>query len=206
MDGHIVHPDTGTPQGGIATPWTQKITSSLSGRLRCAVRSRYLTCAVKSNMFTSYGPIYPIRKGSALERCIRSDRPRVQPQRGRRGVDRTVRLIVAPSVPIPAGGAETQAPGNGLRADYSHHDQGSWRCRGRASGVRAEERPDDRRDGGAGRLGFPRQGASAWLIAAGDATTCPWNIPLTVCWQRNWRRSTRSWCRIASAVPAALLR
>jgi retron-type reverse transcriptase len=195
----------GVPQGGVITPWTQKITSSLSGRLRCAVRIRYLTCAVRSNMFASYGPIYPVRKGSALERCIRSDRPWLQPQRGRRGVDRAVRFIVAPRVPIRAGGAETQASGNSFRADYSHHDQGSWRRRGRASGVRAEERPDDRRDGGAGRLGFPRQGAPAWLIAEGDAKNSTWNMPLTACWQRNWRRSMTSSCPIASAVPAGPL-
>lgn len=205
-EGTLFATRAGSPQGGPLTPWTQKITSSLSGRLRCAVRSRYLTCAVRSNMFASYGPIYPVRKGSALERCIRSDRPRVQPQRGRRGVDRAVRFIVASSIPILAGGAETQASGNGLRADYSHNDQGSWRRRGRASGVRAEEWSDDRRDGGACGLSFPREGASAWLIAAGDAMTYPWNIPLTDCWQRNWRRSTTSWCRIAPAVPAWLLR
>ena len=30
-DGRVVHPHTGTPQGGVMTPRTQKITSSLSG-------------------------------------------------------------------------------------------------------------------------------------------------------------------------------
>jgi retron-type reverse transcriptase len=128
-EGTLFATEAGTPQGGIATPWTQKITSSLSGRLRCAVRSRYLTCAVKSNMFASYGPIYPVRKGSALERCIRSDRPWLQPQRGRRGVDRAVRFIVAPGVPIPARGAETQASSNRFRADYSVSFRGSSKTR-----------------------------------------------------------------------------
>ncbi|HXG48671.1 MAG TPA: reverse transcriptase domain-containing protein, partial [Methylomirabilota bacterium] len=55
----------GIPQGSPSTPWTQKIASSLSGRFPCAVRTRCLTYAVRSNMFASYGPIYPIRKGSA---------------------------------------------------------------------------------------------------------------------------------------------
>jgi Reverse transcriptase (RNA-dependent DNA polymerase)/Phage derived protein Gp49-like (DUF891) len=34
----------GIPQGSPITPWTQKITSSLNGALRCVVRSRCLTC------------------------------------------------------------------------------------------------------------------------------------------------------------------
>jgi len=42
--GDILHPDTGTPQGGIVSPWTQKVTLSLNGKLGCAVRIRCLTC------------------------------------------------------------------------------------------------------------------------------------------------------------------
>jgi retron-type reverse transcriptase len=196
----------GIPQGSPITPWTQKITLSLSDRLHSAVRSRYLTCVVKGNMVASHGPIYSLRKGSALECCIRSDRPWFQPQRGRRGVGRAVRFIAPPSLPIPAGGARTQAPGSSLRADHSHHDQGSWRRSGRASGVRANERPDHWRDGGACRLRFPHQGAPAWLIAACEAMTFTWNMPLTAYWQQNWRRSMTSLCRIASAAPASLVR
>ena len=36
--------EEGTPQGGPLTPWTQKITSSLTGRLHCVVRIPCLTC------------------------------------------------------------------------------------------------------------------------------------------------------------------
>jgi retron-type reverse transcriptase len=204
--GERIERSRGTPQGGVVSPWTQKITLSLSDRLRSAVRSRYLTCVVKGNMVASHGPIYSHRKGSALEYCIRSDRPWLQPQRGRRGVGRAVRFIAPPSLPIPAGSARTQAASSSLRADHSHHDQGSWRRSGRASGVRANERPDHWRDGGARRLRFPRQDAPAWLIAVREAMTFTWNMPLTAYWQQNWRRSMTSLCRIASAAPASLVR
>jgi hypothetical protein len=30
-EGQLLYPETGTPQGGVLTPWTQKITLSLSG-------------------------------------------------------------------------------------------------------------------------------------------------------------------------------
>jgi hypothetical protein len=36
--------------------------------------------------------------------------------------------------------------------------------------------------------------------------TFTWNMPLTAYWQQNWRRSMTCLCRIASAVPASLVR
>jgi RNA-directed DNA polymerase len=43
-EGQRFYPETGTPQGGVLTPWTQKITSSLNGRLHCVVPNLCLTC------------------------------------------------------------------------------------------------------------------------------------------------------------------
>src|SRR6202158_3408923 len=108
--------DAGTPQGGIITPWTQKVTSSLSERCDWIVQYWLLTYVANGNTIMTYGPLHSHRKGSALERGRRPDRPRSEPQRGRRGFGRGVRAIAAPSVPLFAAGAGDQASGACRRA------------------------------------------------------------------------------------------
>src|SRR5208282_1402728 len=169
----------GIPQGSPLTPWTQKRTSSLSAKLNCVVRRRSLIYAVRGNILMTYGPIHSRRKGSTVECCIRSDCQRVQPQRGRGSPGGAVQPITAPSLPLPARGAEHQASGGSLRADHSDHDQGSRRRGGQTAGLCTGQRSDDRRDGGARRIALSGQGKPAWLIAKGDANPCNWSTYLT---------------------------
>src|ERR1700687_2770275 len=101
---------------GEITPWTQKVTSSLSERCDWIVQYWLLTYVANGNTIMTYGPLHSHRKGSALERGLRPDRPRSEPQRGRRGFGRGVRAIAAPSVPLFAAGAGDQASGACRRA------------------------------------------------------------------------------------------
>src|SRR4051812_19627625 len=120
---------------GLITPWTQKVTSSLNAKSNCVVRKRSLIYVERGNTLMTYGPIHSHRKGSACECCLRFARTRLQPQRGRPSLGRAVRLVAAPSVSLPTGGAEHQASRGSLRADDSDYDQGAGRCRGQAAGL-----------------------------------------------------------------------
>ncbi|WP_328805944.1 reverse transcriptase domain-containing protein, partial [Paraburkholderia solitsugae] len=57
----------GIPQGSPITPWTQKITLSLSGRFRYAGPIQSLICVTRSNIKMSYVALDSLRKGSAFE-------------------------------------------------------------------------------------------------------------------------------------------
>jgi retron-type reverse transcriptase len=180
-EGVVYHTEAGTPQGGIATPWTQKRTSNLSAKLNFVVQRQSLIYAVRGNILMTYGPIHSRRKGSTVECCIRSDCQRVQPQRGRGRPGGAVQPITAPSLPLLARGAEHQASGGSLCADHSDHDQGSRRRGGQTASLCTGQRSDDRRDGGARRIALSGQGKPAWLIAKGDANRCNWSTYLTAC-------------------------
>ena len=190
----------GVPQGGPLGPWTQKVTSSLNEKSHCVVLKRYLTYVVSGNILMTNEPIHALRKGSAFERCLRSDRPRLQPHRGRRGFGGAVRSIAAPSISLPARGAEHQASGGNIRVHDSDYDQGSRRGGGQAAGLCTGQRINDRGDGGARRVALSRQGKPAWLTAASEAINCIWSTFLTVCWQRSWSRCMPCWSRTMRAV------
>src|SRR6202158_1845370 len=199
-EGIVTEGEAGTPQGATVTPWTQKVTSSLSERCDWIVQYWLLTYVANGNTIMTYGPLHSHRKGSALERGRRPDRPRSEPQRGRRGFGRGVRAIAAPSVPLFAAGAGDQASGTCRRAEHPHYDQGACRRCDETARLRPCQRHDDRSDGGA----LSRQGAPAWLIAVGDAMFCISNTPLTACWRRNSSGSMPSWFRIIRAASARL--
>ena len=157
----------GIPQGSPITPRTQKVTSSLSGRLRCAGRCQSLTCDARSNMFVSNVAIQRRREGPTLERCIRSARPRSRCRAGRGDADRGVRAVATPGLSLLAGGSGDQASGAGRGAERGHHRQGARGHRGEAARARAGHGLDDRRCGLACRLG------ACWLGSAGVAERHP---------------------------------
>ena len=201
MIGECVQPsEIGTPQGGPLSPWTQKVTSSLNEKSHCVVLKRFLIYVARSNILMTNAPIYAFRKGSAFERCLRSDRPRLQPHRGRRGFGGAVRAIATPSISLPARGTEHQASGGSIRADDSDHDQGSRRGSGQAARLCTSQRTNDRGDGGARCVALSCQGKPAWLIAASEAINCIWSTFLTACWQRNWSRCMPYWSQTMRAV------
>jgi hypothetical protein len=129
--------DEGTPQGGPLTPWTQKITLSLSGRFRCAAPIQSLICVTRSNIKMSYVALNSLRKGSAFECRLSSACRRSQPQRGRRSHGRAAQDFAAPGLPLPARGAAHVVSGSRGGAHHSHHAQGSCGRCCHIAGVRA---------------------------------------------------------------------
>jgi hypothetical protein len=117
----------GTPQGGPLTPWTQKITLSLSGRFRCAGPIQSLICVTKSNIKMSYVTLHSFRKGSAFECRLSSACRWLQPQRGSRSHGRAAQDFAAPGLPLFARGAAHVVSGSCGRAYHSDHAQGPCR-------------------------------------------------------------------------------
>jgi Reverse transcriptase (RNA-dependent DNA polymerase)/N-terminal domain of reverse transcriptase len=138
MEEGILHPtEAGTPQGGIVTPWTQKITLSLSGRFRCVGPIQSLICVTRSNIKMSYVALDSLRKGSAFECRLSSACRWSQPQRGGRSHGRAARDFAAPGLPLLTRGAAHVVSGSRGRAHYSHHAQGPCRRRCHIAGLRA---------------------------------------------------------------------
>ncbi len=135
--GQLQATEAGTPQGGIITPWTQKITLSLSGRFRCAAPIQSLICVTRSNIKMSYVALNSLRKGSAFECRLSSACRRSQPQRGRRSHGRAAQDFAAPGLPLPARGAAHVVSGSRGGAHHSHHAQGSCGRCCHIAGVRA---------------------------------------------------------------------
>jgi retron-type reverse transcriptase len=205
-DGSIVRSATGTPQGGIVTPWTQKVTSSLSAKLRCVVRTHCLTCVAGSNTFMTNVAVHPYRKGPTPERRLRPARPWLRRSAGGGGVECGFWHVAPPSLPLPARGPGDRASGGRGGPGHPDHPQGARGGGSQASRTCACQRFNHRRGRGARDLELSTRGAPGWLIAAGDALRSNSSIPLTACSVQNWRRSMSSWFQSAAVVRTRALR
>ena len=136
-DGTLVSRERGSPQGSVATPWTQRITLSLSGRFPYAAPIQSLICVTRSNIKMSYVALNSLRKGSAFECRLSSACRRSQPQRGRRGHGRRAQNFAASGLPLLARGAAHVVSGSCGRAHHPHHAQGSGGCCCHIARVRA---------------------------------------------------------------------
>ena len=155
----------------------------------------------KSNMFTSNAEIQQRRKGTTLERCIRSSCPRLRHRAGCGHADRTIRPLAAPGLPIPARGTSNQAPGTDHRAQRSHHRQGARGHCHEAARTCAAYRLDDWRSRLTSSVGIAGSGGAAWLSAVSAAVSAL-SIALIVCLTPRSNRSMTSWFRIALGAPA----
>ena len=192
----------GTPQGGVITPWTQKVTSSSTGKLNWIVRYRPLTYVSRGNIYMTYDTIDACRKDTTFECCPRSDQPGVFPQRGRRDIGQALSSLVAPSLPLPRRGTVPQTPAGSAHPHYSNDDQSAGRRGDETAGLRAIEWPHDRRDSGACGIAIYCSGTRPWLIATSQAAPSIWSTSLTVYWQPNSSASMRCSSPIRHAVSA----
>src|SRR5450755_1800210 len=194
----------GVPQGGVITPRTQKVISSLSGEFRCAGRCQSLTYDARGNMFVSNVAIQRRREGPTLERCIRSAQPRLRCRASRGDADRGVRVVATPGLSLLAGGSGDQASSARRSAERCHHRQGPGGHRREAARACAGHGYDDWRRGLTCRLGLADSGAPAWLSATRAAKFAS-SIALTVCSAPSSSRPMTSWFPIAPAAPAGTL-
>ena len=190
----------GTPQGGVFTPRTQKITSSSIGKFPFIVLKRHLICVAGGHMLKAHVARHRFRKGTTGEQRLRSACSWSQPQRGRASIDRIIRVVASSGLSLPAGGTGTRAAAAGCPTDHSRHDQNPRRGRGGVARVCSRKRPDDGRDCWVRGIGVSGQGTPTWLIGAGRVMTCIWTMSLTACSPPSLSKSTRSWYRIGHAA------
>jgi Reverse transcriptase (RNA-dependent DNA polymerase) len=190
----LSYPEQGTPQGGVITPRTQKVTSCLNVWLPGGEALQCLICVSRGNMFTTDGPIDPSGQG-ATAKCGSS------PARAQRGATRggadslaQVRPIGASSISIPGRSRAARCAGRGDRGDRADHPQTPAEHGPSVAHVRPKQWFDYRGDRHpcAGCLFW--RAKKAWLNGAPDA---PFKSILTTrlidCVSRSSRKPTTFW-------------
>jgi retron-type reverse transcriptase len=200
-EGSLFETQTGTPQGGVITPRTQKRTSSLSASSVAGGMGQYLICASRSNMFMSHGAIHPSGQGAASERRISTSRAQDGTFRGRSRTVAGVWPIAASSISISRGRRWSGAAGRSDRAHGADHVKAHAEHRPGIARVCEEQRPDHRIGRHARSGCLPHLCQAAWLSGAQAHASSKFisTMPLTDCATRSSRRSTTSWFPRASA-------
>src|SRR5262249_46140149 len=163
----------GTPQGGVATPRTQKVTSSLNVRSLGGVSSQCLICVVSSTMFMSRGASDEGPQSPPDER-------RLSPSRsadrgcGRGTAARTrVSVVATPGLPLPRTGCPTGRSCDRRRTDGGYHLQTAGEPGPCASRVRPTQRPHTRANRHTGANGISwRLPATTWVSGARATVPC----------------------------------
>ena len=170
--GQLSFPGSGTPQGGVITPRTQKAIFSSSASLSDGGTCRCLTLDVNGNTYMTYVKGHCRRKGRAIERCAPSRGPRVERAGCGADPDPRVRSIAASSISVRAGGPGDRPSGAGDRVvDPGDVQDPCERCT-RSAHVRSLERTDAGADSHPRDYGLPRRRGQAWLSAKdAQATT-----------------------------------
>ena len=195
-------PLSGTPQGAVLTPRTQKVTSCLIARLRSIVRVLCLTCAVNGNIDMTHGAIDRLAEGRTPQR-----RPWVAGTRAERRGDlcvagKSVRHVPASGLPLRPGGAVANGPG-AIDGAFGGGDVQVAAEPGEGRAGAGRGRPDDaQRDGGAGAVRLSCRAWRPWRVAAPPARSSRSNTPLTYREAASWSRHTRSWCPSRHVPPA----
>ncbi len=171
-EGAVERTVAGTPQGGVITPRTQKVTFSSTVSLTGGGTCRCLTLDVNGNTYMTYVKSHCRRKGRAIERCAPPRRPRVERAGCGADPDPRVRSIAASSISVRAGGPGDWPSGAGDRVvDPGDVQDPCERC-SRPANIRSLERTDAGADCHPRDHGLPRRRGQAWLSAKdAQATT-----------------------------------
>src|SRR3954468_6285167 len=172
----------GTPQGGIATPRTQRVTSTSSAQSRLIVALLFLICVANGNTAMSHAAIDRHAEGSPSERRVWVARSR--PQRGGGHHDFVQRLCdLAPSgLPLCPAGSDARRSGAGRRAGHPGYREASRRRGAPSACPCRQQRPDPGRDRRAGAQSVPGSGPARCLnAAAGPAASSVSTTALTAC-------------------------
>jgi retron-type reverse transcriptase len=193
----------GTPQGGIATPRTQKITLPLNAHSTSIGVSRFLICVINSNTVMSHAAIDRHANGSPSERRVRVARSR--PQRGGGHHDPVQRLRdFAPSgLPIRPAGPDPRRSACGYRTDNPGHREAARRHGTPSPGACRQQRPDSGRDRRARPRSVYRSGPGPCLT--GPAAPSVSSTLSTACSAPSSNWSMRRWFRTGGGGLASQL-
>jgi len=205
--GRLFPTERGTPQGGVATPLTQKVISSSKGQSRVGEQgTRCLTFALIGNMFMTYDAFDESGKGSATER--RSWPPPASccfAPSGTALVTR-VRSVRASSLSVPGGSVPARSAGRSPRAYSADHVEASAEHGGTAAEVREKEWPDHWSDRDRCGERVSRCSKKTWLSRAPKAAHCKSTFPirLIACSSQSSRKPTIFWSPCGSAPSAGV--
>lgn len=205
MEEGIVYPtEAGSPQGGIITPHTLKVISSLSAWSRDGGHNPYLICVSRSNMFMTDEPIHSGGQGATAERCSPTTRAQYGVVRSCAKGGARVRSVFASSISVPGGSRAAGPAGRDYRGDGADDPQAPADHGAGVAGVRETQRSDHRNDrhSRSGRLsGRPKK---AWLSDAQGVAyfKCVSTMRLIDCVSPSLRRRTTFWSPDESASSA----
>ena len=114
--------DSGTPQGGVVTPCTQKVTSASNARLWNGEIVLQSTCAVKRNNLMTNDSFNTITEGRAAQRRLYAARPGRRGERSRDTAVAALRAVPASVLSLrPVRARHAPAGRADRRADPDHH-------------------------------------------------------------------------------------
>ena len=191
----------GVPQGGVMTPRTQKVTSSLTGRWRLIGSKPGLTCDANGNIYMTYGAIDRFADGRTSQRCPWVARARAQRPGGVCVYVASIRPLAPSSVPLPAGSAVAARAGGAAGARGPGDLQAAAASGESPSPAGRRRWHDPQRDGGAG-LGRLSGRGGPWRLGMARSRSSSSNTLSTACSDPSWSRSMRSWCPNSAASSA----
>ncbi len=191
----------GTPQGGVITPRTQKITSSLNAGLRGGGGSRSLILDVNGSMVMSHGAIHADAKGDTSERSIRiACAGNEHGGSGRYFITRRGDLR-PPGLSVPSASPPARTSRRGCGADPADHVEDFRQRYSRTARVCRRQRTDIERGGDTRHHALSGACPPAWLSGFASAM-CVCNTASIVCSPSNSSRSTSALFPIVCASRA----
>src|SRR6266436_5088916 len=203
MDKHVLHESMdGTPQGGIISPLTQKVTSNLNGWSQAGGRVlQCLTCVLRGNMFMTDGSFDQSGQGSAVEHRSRPARAPYRVARGGAAFVTGVRPVRASSIPVPGGSLPPRPAGRSHGGYGADHAQAPAEHSTSVAEVCEKQWPDYRSDRDTRVERVSRCSKKAWLSRAQGAARfkSTSTMRLIACASRNSPKPTIFWCPVGSA-------
>jgi RNA-directed DNA polymerase len=163
----------GTPQGGVITPRTQKVTFSSNASSSNGGRGPCLICAVSSTMFMSRGASDESGQGAPVECGVSPVGPADLGCRCRTASRRYPCPVAPASVPVPSASRGITCSRSHSGADGRHHLEAPRAHRARAPGAGSAPWAHDRADRHRGARRLARQRTPpTWLSGAPVAARC----------------------------------
>jgi Reverse transcriptase (RNA-dependent DNA polymerase) len=201
--GRLVPRERGTPQGGVVTPLTQKVTSNLNEWSQAGGGvAQYLTFALRDNMFMTDDSIDQSGQGSTVEHRSRPARAPYRVARGGAAFVTRVRPVRASSISVPGGSLPSRPAGRSHGGYGADHAQASAEHSTSVAEVCEKQWPDYRsnRDTRVERVSWCSK--KAWLSRAQEAARfkSTSTMRLIACASRSSPKPTIFWCPVGSAL------
>ena len=154
-----------------------------------------LTDVINRRIYMAYGPRHRCPESRAAQSGSHPATGARAPARGRRTPCPGLLHLQAPSLSLSRTGSATQAPRPGRRCQSVLHRQTFAQSRRQTPRLRRFHRIDLERNRQPCLLGGTASRGRSWLTGRQVGNErCGWNINLTDCWQRSWRRRMNCSC------------